>query len=278
MNFSKSELFLKDFHERFPGCTSLTMAASLINENKSSYALLADLVPVTSEKVSVLDLACGDGYLLSLLQMRQQKGLEIQGIDLSEAELKAARVRLGPQVPLHMAKAQELPISNSSLDVVTCHMAFMLMDSVEKVLEEVGRVLRSGGVFSAVISGEGPQNPINEVFRSLLRSSLKTEDFDLLKQIGDPRLGRLNREEDIRGLFKKEFRAPVEIKKLVLKTDTTIDGATEFFMSYYPLSFIIGEKREAFERVLRRELENFADDRKTLTCIESMIQITAQKI
>lgn len=94
MVFSQNEIFLKNFHAQLPGCTSQTMASHRTSAEKSSYELLADLVPTDSKSLTVLDLACGDGYLLSLLESRNQTGLELHGIDTSESELGAAKKRL----------------------------------------------------------------------------------------------------------------------------------------------------------------------------------------
>ena len=57
----------------------------------------------------------------------------------------------------HELKAQNLSVINdNSLDVVLCHWALTLMDPITPVLEEVRRVLCSGGQFAALIDG-----PIN---------------------------------------------------------------------------------------------------------------------
>ncbi|MDO9218289.1 MAG: methyltransferase domain-containing protein, partial [Lacisediminimonas sp.] len=73
----------------------------------SSYEILASVVPSTSQSIEVLDLACGDGFLLALLASRAQPHLSLSGVDLSAGELAVAAQRLGHSIPLIQARAQE---------------------------------------------------------------------------------------------------------------------------------------------------------------------------
>jgi SAM-dependent methyltransferase len=105
-----------------------------------TYDRLAALVPANAR---VLDLACGDGALLDRL------GPGAIGIDLSHDELVLARGRVA------QARAEELPLADASIDVCTCHLAFMLFAEPERVVAELARVLVPGGEFVAVLGG-GP--------------------------------------------------------------------------------------------------------------------------
>jgi len=129
-----SEAFVRAFHAAHAGAMSRAFARG------GSYDRLAALVPAGAR---VLDLACGDGALLERL------GAHAIGVDVSLDELALARGRVA------QARAQELPVASSSLDVVTCHLAFMLFDEPERVVAEVARVLAPGGEFIAVLGG-GP--------------------------------------------------------------------------------------------------------------------------
>ena len=210
---SISERFLAGFHDAKPGVTSrafaqlpATMAGSTFT---SSYGCLAAVVPAGA--ATVVDLACGDGYLLALLADRQQPGLALVGVDLSAGELAVARTRLGVAVRLHQARAQELPLPDRGADVVLCHMALMLMDDAPRVLAEVRRVLRRGGVFSAVVGG-GSASPVHQVFVSLLRQHRRLPQFESLR-LGDR---GLHSPEGIARLFAADFAPPV-IEEIVLQ-------------------------------------------------------------
>ena len=134
----------------------------------SSYDGLAQVVTPRGEPITVLDLACGDGLLLSRLSQMHASGLGLIGIDMSRAELDAARSRLGPGVALHQAMAQALPLPDASVDCVLSHLALMLMAPVEPVIAEVRRVLKHGGVFSAVVGARPPPHPAFDAYVALL--------------------------------------------------------------------------------------------------------------
>lgn len=110
----------------------------------------------------VLDLGCGDGYLMSLLP-------DAIGIDASASELRLASAR-GLRVV--RGRAEQLPFADASFDVVTSHLAFMLMDATAAA-REIDRVLRPGGSFVALVGG-GPTAEGDDAFHrylSLPRSS-----------------------------------------------------------------------------------------------------------
>lgn len=135
-------------------------------EGRSSYDVIADEVSGMPRQACLLDLACGDGYLLELLAGRDFERLV--GIDRSAEEIEAAKLRLGPGVELHCQDASALPLPDGSMDAVLCHMALMLMDPVEPVLGEISRVLAPGGRLLAVINRRHP-DPACEVFSRELR-------------------------------------------------------------------------------------------------------------
>jgi SAM-dependent methyltransferase len=140
---SPAERFLADFHARHAGATSVALGNIPVTcEGRpfaSSYDALAARVPADAS--SLLDLACGDGYLLERIAALLP-GARLTGIDMSAAELAAAGSRLQGRAALHEGRAQELPFADASFDAVTCHMAMMLMDDAPAVLAEVRRVLR----------------------------------------------------------------------------------------------------------------------------------------
>jgi SAM-dependent methyltransferase len=161
------EAFLADFHDRSPGGSPRAFAPLAVRDgaghrHPSSYhALRAALQAALAAGGNgdggggggmpdgpVLDLACGDGHLLALLQ---PLGRPLLGVDLSAGELAAARARLGDGVALYQARAQALPLADASVAAVTCHMALMLMSEPAQVLAELARVLRPGGRLLAVL-------------------------------------------------------------------------------------------------------------------------------
>jgi SAM-dependent methyltransferase len=143
------ERFLRTFHGAHPGITSAALARGV------SYRRLADCV-VAGQRL--LDLGCGDGHLLALLAGR---GCRPIGLDVSLAELAGtARARA-------CARAQALPFAAGSFDAVVSHLVFMLLDEIEAVVGELGRVLVPGGSFHAVLGG-GPTADGDDAFHRFL--------------------------------------------------------------------------------------------------------------
>lgn len=186
---SPVETYLQDFHQRQPGATSAAFAQlrahSSVAEYASSYAALAACVPDSQTPMTVLDLACGDGYLLKLLADTQRPALRLIGVDMSQGELDVARATLPVDVALLKERAQALSVETGSVDCVLSHMAIMLMDDIEQVVAEIRRVLRPQGQFATVVGRTFLLGEANDVLLKVLLPILK-EDASALR-FGDAR-------------------------------------------------------------------------------------------
>ncbi|MCY7319636.1 MAG: class I SAM-dependent methyltransferase [Ramlibacter sp.] len=269
---SDSERFLAEFHDANPGATSRAFAnlpASMAGTAfASSYECLASVVPAGAR--TVLDLACGDGFLLALLAARRQAGLSLVGVDLSTGELAAARRRLGPAALLHQGLARELPLGDLAADVVLCHMALMLMDDVPQVLAEVRRVLTPGGVFSAVIGG-GSASPAHQVFVSLLREYRKLPQFESLR-LGDR---RLQSPEGIADLFAEDFEPPA-IDAIVLQWRCRPAALWSWFDKMYDMAWLDVADATLIERRFAQAVEPLCDAGGQLEHSVMLRRITAR--
>ena len=127
---------------------------------RNSYEVLAHALGVQDEPV--LDLACGDGYLLELVR----RDHDCLGVDWNAAELSAASRRLGSHAPLARADAADLPIATRSFGAVLCHYALMLLQPLEGVLAELARILRPGGLLAAVLPRASSDSTPIAVFRA----------------------------------------------------------------------------------------------------------------
>lgn len=168
-----AETYLQDFHQRQVGVTSAAFAHLPAHAASatyaSSYAALTSLVPGVNAPLSVLDLGCGDGYLLGLLAARQQAQLQLLGVDMSEAELAVARAALPASVWLQQGRGQALDVPDASIDCLVSHMALMLMDDIEQVVREMRRVLRPGGQFGAIVGRTFLLGEVNDVFMRVFK-------------------------------------------------------------------------------------------------------------
>jgi SAM-dependent methyltransferase len=150
----EGEAFLRRFHARNTGGSALVFGRGKDEHGVSSYQRLVHSVPATPSDLTVLDLACGDGYLLALLRDRLGPAAGLIGIDMSPDELGAARARLDPRVDLRCERAQATTLATASVDVIVSHMALMLMAPLDEVIREMHRVLRPGGMLAAVVGSD----------------------------------------------------------------------------------------------------------------------------
>ena len=75
---------LKIVHQEHTGFTEMCASSCRDENGRNSYEWLAEFVP-NSERLSVLDLACGSGPLLKILYDRN-KNLNLKGIDMCPEE------------------------------------------------------------------------------------------------------------------------------------------------------------------------------------------------
>jgi ubiquinone/menaquinone biosynthesis C-methylase UbiE len=154
--YSPRELYLQNFHDRVAGATSAAFASlpakTPFREYKSSYDALYSVVLERPSSRTVLDVACGDGHLLRLLS-DSSCSLQLVGVDISQGDLDIARATLSGNVRLLRERAQEMSLETGSVDIVVSHMALMLMDDIEQVLQEIRRVLVPGGAWALFSAG-----------------------------------------------------------------------------------------------------------------------------
>lgn len=270
---STSEQFLAGFHDANPGVTPRVFAglpATMAGRTyPSCYDCLASVVPAGAAPTAVVDVACGDGFLLSLLAARKQVGLSLAGVDISSGELDAARRRLGAAAVLHQARAQALPLPDACADAVLCHMALMLMDDAPRVLAEVRRILGPQGIFCAVVGGGAAASPAHEVFVSLLRRYRKLPEFESLR-LGDR---RLNTPEGIAELFQPSLGRPV-VADIVLQRRLGPAGLWDWFAGMYDLAWLNPADREEIGQRCARELAPLCDADGTVQHMVRLRRIT----
>lgn len=99
---------------------------------------MLELMPSLKDKV-VLDLACGTGRY-GLIAEKQGAQLVI-GLDNSPAMLKKGVIS-----NVALATSEEIPLADSSIDVILCGLALGHLPEINMSLSEIGRVLKTGGV------------------------------------------------------------------------------------------------------------------------------------
>lgn len=95
----------------------------------------------------VLDLGCAGGFMAEALDAR---GARVTGIDPAEKAIDAARAHArqeGRGIAYDVGVGEELPYAAASFDAVVCVDVLEHVQDLDRVLAEVARVLRPGGLF-----------------------------------------------------------------------------------------------------------------------------------
>ena len=138
----------------------------------------------------VLDLCCGSGQTTEFLVKTSQN---VTGLDASPKSLQRARLNV-PEASYIEAFAEEMPFADNLFDVVHTSVALheMQPQQLRKIINEVYRVLKPGGVFT-LVDFHAPTNPIFwpgiSVFLLLFETEtawelLKTDLAELLTETG----------------------------------------------------------------------------------------------
>ena len=128
------------------------------------------------ENVRLLDIGCGDGASSFFFQ-RIFSSWQLEGIDVSEESIGAAKNRNIPSADFQVYNGLNVPFTDNSFDVVFIaavlhHISF---DLHYQLLQEIYRVLKPGGrlyVFE--------HNPLNPVTRHLVKTCVFDKNAKLL--------------------------------------------------------------------------------------------------
>ncbi|AVH69125.1 class I SAM-dependent methyltransferase [Nostoc sp. 'Lobaria pulmonaria (5183) cyanobiont'] len=138
----------------------------------------------------VLDLCCGSGQTTEFLVKTSQN---VTGLDASPKSLQRARLNV-PEASYIEAFAEKMPFPDNLFDLVHTSIALheMQPQQLRKIINEVYRVLKPGGVFT-LVDFHAPTNPMFwpgiSVFLLLFETEtawelLKTDLAELLAKTG----------------------------------------------------------------------------------------------
>ena len=105
--------------------------------------------------MSVLDVACGPGYLSDVAR---NAGAIPTAIDFSEKMLAIAKITF-PDLSFIQGDAQNLPFEDASFDRVLVNFGLLHLSLPEKGCAEACRVLKSGGRFGFTVWAGPQENP-----------------------------------------------------------------------------------------------------------------------
>ena len=154
---------------------------------------------------AVLDIACGSGNMSFELATKFKR---VYGIDISKGMLNRAKLKMktaeakNSRIGFIYGDGETLPFKDNSFDAVTCILAIEHFPDTERVISEMKRVLKDGGilVFNLLELRDGV---LTKIFKRRLQSLRRqfSTDLDsekLLRILGNAeKYGR----SDILGLF-----------------------------------------------------------------------------
>lgn len=99
----------------------------------------------------ILDLGCGEGQVARALT-DADLGCVVVGLDPSARQLEGARLHDSRAIVYVQGAAEEIPFRTRGFDGVVCSLVIEHCFDVDRVLEEVARVLAPGGQFLLLIN------------------------------------------------------------------------------------------------------------------------------
>ena len=101
----------------------------------------------------VLDLGCGEGFLISLIPDSAKK---IVGLDISKIVLKRAKeiLKEKEKVELQWGNAEKLNLPNESFDKIICSEMLEHTPKPRKAMKEIHRVLKNNGLLVISVPDE----------------------------------------------------------------------------------------------------------------------------
>jgi 2-polyprenyl-6-hydroxyphenyl methylase/3-demethylubiquinone-9 3-methyltransferase len=143
-----NDIYNKDGNKWWQPDFSLNLIKTLYNPFRIDFAKKKfDQLKINSEKINVLEVGCGGGILSEEIA---KLGFITTGIDPSEQSLNIAISHAKDnnlKIKYQKGTGENLPFQNSSFDVVFCCDVMEHVRDLPKVISEISRVLKPGGVF-----------------------------------------------------------------------------------------------------------------------------------
>ncbi|MGM0589643.1 MAG: class I SAM-dependent methyltransferase [Bacteroidota bacterium] len=103
------------------------------------------------DQESILEIGFGSGSHFEEV-LNQAEGIQLTGLDHSQEMVKKAQAAYqyaieAGKLDLHHCSSDQMPFPDATFDKIYCNMVIFFWDEPEQHLQEVRRVLKSGGLF-----------------------------------------------------------------------------------------------------------------------------------
>jgi len=130
---------------------------------------------VIEDKISILDLGCGDGRFLEKIRNLNENNI-LYGLDISEKMLDIARNKNIEGCNFILGDSTHLPYKNKSIDMIFCLNSFHHYSNPSLAIKEMKRVLKPGG---KVVIGDIYTLPIIREIINLYLPYSKSGDYKM---------------------------------------------------------------------------------------------------
>jgi SAM-dependent methyltransferase len=266
--------YMQNYGRRIHGSSAFHFSRFRNERGQDPYQWMILSAP-DRECSKVLDVGCGVGHGLSLFPT----SYALAGIDVSPDEVERARVALrGRLAQIEVAASQSIPFADSMFDVVVCHMTLMLFNPIEPALQEVARVMKANGTFSAVIPASWSDiQPHTAEFNALVMGSAKAA-YPSYPYIGIGN-GKLKSKDSIRALVKETMGAEcnVTIDDDIFHLRTSIADAVLFASQLYWFDLLPAKHKKEAERAFLTHFESLLDHEGKTLLSRPFARLTVQK-
>lgn len=254
-------------------------------ENYERYFVPAIGAPVADDIISqaalvpgqrVLDVACGTGIVSRLAAEKVGPGGTVAGLDINPGMLAVARSVTPKDMSIewYQASAEDMPLPDETFDVVMCQMGLQFMEDKIGALQEMRRVLVSGG--HLILNVPGPAGKIFMDFAEAMERNISSEAAGFMNQVFS-----LHNTDEIQQLMSKAGFSEIDVQA---KGKTLrLPPSKEFIWQYIkstPLAGIVlnadEEARAALEREVLQKWQSF-EDGNSLTYQQRVVTANGKK-
>lgn len=211
----------------------------------------------------ILDVACGTGVLARAVADRVGPQGKVVGLDMNPGMLTVAE-DLAPELDWRQGTAEELPFGNQSFDVVACQLSLMFFEDKRSAIQEMRRVLKSGGRLVVTVFDSVDQIP---AYERLIDIYDAVSDEDVAEFLRAP--FSLSAPDDLRTLFSEGgFTSPhvstQELDASFPDVQTLVHADVKGWFPLAGIELADGQMEDVIRRA-RSALEKYIEDEGRVT-------------